>query len=163
MIRALVHDPVAFYPAGISLITIISESTNTALIGLIGNLFCHVYLAIMRKYRGAPNGGELVGTVTQTKNTVVDAGDMTLTFLDVTAQLTLQKENAVTYAELKCTSERTVEKLSAKTCPTYTMMCFYCWHLSSTSSQTVSGGQKSIPLTCWPLPQRSPSFPHSTL
>lgn len=110
MIRALVHDPVAFYPAGISLITIISESTNTALVGLIGNLFCHVYLAIMRRYRGAPNGGDLVGTVTQVKNTVVDAGDLILTFLDVTAQLSMQKENAVTYAELKCTSERTVEK-----------------------------------------------------
>lgn len=110
MIRALVHDPVAFYPAGISLIAIISESTNTALVGLIGNLFCHVYLAIMRRYRGAPNGGDLVGTVTQVKNTVVDAGDMTLTFLDVTAQLSMQKENSVTYAELKCASERTVEK-----------------------------------------------------
>lgn len=110
MIRALVHDPVAFYPAGISLIAIISESTNTALIGLIGNLFCHVYFAIMRRYRGSPNGGDLVGTVTQVKNTVVDAGDMTLTFLDVTAQLSMQKENSVTYAELKCASERTVEK-----------------------------------------------------
>ncbi|TNJ28053.1 Glycine-, glutamate-, thienylcyclohexylpiperidine-binding protein [Giardia muris] len=99
MTQAIQADAPMFAAASAALVAIISESTNTALLGSVMQLFCYTYVAYMRKEMGMPPL-----TSTGAANNF-DDGDLKLVFPDVTGKLATQKENAVTYAKLQCRAE----------------------------------------------------------